>query len=52
VRTRRLVELGVAVPDEGEQVRLLREAAALGGNLTAAAMATVLLSRKLTAGGA
>lgn len=43
VRTRLLVELGVLVDDAKERDALLREAEVLGGNLTAAATATLAL---------
>jgi tetratricopeptide (TPR) repeat protein len=42
-KTRLLVELGVLVADPAERVRLLREGQALGGNLLAAATATLAL---------
>src|SRR5262249_42030252 len=43
VKTRLLVELGVRCEDRQEQIALLREAQALGGNLVAAAQATLAL---------
>src|SRR5205807_7317452 len=43
VKTRLLVELGVIVEELTERLELLRDAQALNGNLTAAAMATVTL---------
>jgi tetratricopeptide (TPR) repeat protein len=49
-KTRLLVELGVLVADAAERVRLLREAQALGGNLVAAATATLALRAFASAG--
>jgi hypothetical protein len=43
VKTRRLVELAMQVDDEPQRLALLREAQVLGGNLVAAAAATLAL---------
>ena len=44
MRTQLLVKLGGVVEDLGERVALLEEAAALGGDLTAAAVARISLA--------
>jgi tetratricopeptide (TPR) repeat protein len=49
-KTRLLVELGVLVTGPAERVRLLQEAQALGGNLVAAATATLALRASAPAG--